>query len=176
MFKTIIATLLALFAAAAFAAVDANKATQAELEAIKGIGPAIAGKILDERKKGAFKNWDDMVERVKGVGEGNAAKFSAAGLTVGGAAYSGAPAAAPAKKDDKPAAKAEAPKAAAPAVAAAPAAKVEAKAEAKAMSADDKKAAAKKEREEKKADKAAAKKEGKDAKPAAAAASAPAKK
>ena len=165
MFKTIIATLLALFAAAAFAAVDANKATQAELEAVKGIGPAIAGKILDERKKGAFKNWDDMVERVKGVGEGNAAKFSAAGLTVAGAAYSGAPAAAPAKKDDKPAAKAEAPKAAAPAVAAAPAAKVEAKAEAKAMSADDKKA-----------DKAAAKKEGKDAKPAAAAASAPAKK
>ena len=165
MFKTIIATLLALFAAAAFAAVDANKATQAELEAVKGIGPAIAGKILDERKKGAFKNWDDMVERVKGVGEGNAAKFSAAGLTVGGAAYGGAPAAAPAKKDDKPAAKAEAPKAAAPAVAAAPAAKVEAKAEAKAMSADDKKA-----------DKAAAKKEGKDAKPAAAAASVPAKK
>ena len=197
MFKTIIATLLALFAAAAFAAVDANKATQAELEAIKGIGPAIAGKILDERKKGAFKNWDDMVERVKGVGEGNAAKFSAAGLTVGGAAFSGAPAAAPAKKDDKPAAKADAPKAAAPAVAAAPAAtpapakaatpavtaapaaKVEATAEAKAMSADDKKAAKAKaadDAKKAKADKAAAKKEGKDAKPAAAAASAPAKK
>ncbi len=153
MFKKLIATLLALFAAVAFAAVDANKASQAELEGVKGIGPAIASKILDERKKGAFKSWDDMVERVKGVGDGNAAKFSSAGLTVNGSAFKGAaaaPAAAPAK--------AEAPKAAAPA--------------AKAMSADDKKAAAKKEKD----DKAATKKDGKDAKAAAAAASAPAKK
>ena len=107
MFKKLIATLLALFAAAAFAAVDANKASQAELEGVKGIGPAIATKILDERKKGAFKSWDDMVERVKGVGDGNAAKFSSAGLTVNGTAFKGAaaaPTAAPAK--------AEAPKAA----------------------------------------------------------------
>jgi competence protein ComEA len=51
MIKKILAALLALFAAAAFAAVDANKATQAELEAVKGIGPGIATKILDERKK-----------------------------------------------------------------------------------------------------------------------------
>ena len=49
MFKTLLATLLALFAAAALA-VDVNKATQAELEAVKGIGPSIATKILDERK------------------------------------------------------------------------------------------------------------------------------
>ena len=111
MIKKIIAGLLALFAAAAFAAVDVNKATQAELEAIKGVGPAIATKILDERKKGAFKDWNDMVERVKGVGEGNAAKFSADGLTVNGAAFKGA-APAPAKKDDKPATKADDKKAA----------------------------------------------------------------
>jgi competence protein ComEA len=107
MFKVFLATLAALFAAAAFAATDVNKATQAELEAVKGVGPAIAGKILDERKKGAFKDWTDFVDRVKGVGEGNAAKFSAEGMTVGGAAFKGvaaAPAAA-AKKDDKPAAK-----------------------------------------------------------------------
>ena len=114
MIKKILAAMLALFAAVAFAAVDANKATQAELEAVKGIGPAIAGKILDERKKGAFKDWEDMVVRVKGVGEGNAAKFSAEGLTVNGTAFAGAPAktAAPAKKEDKPAAKAAAKKAA----------------------------------------------------------------
>ena len=92
MIKKILAAMLALFAAVAFAAVDVNKATQAELEAIKGIGPAIAGKILDERKKSSFKDWNDMVERVKGVGEGNAAKVSAAGLTVNGAAFAGAPA------------------------------------------------------------------------------------
>ena len=94
MFKKLFAVLLALFAAAAFAAVDANKATQAELESVKGIGPAISTKIIDERKKGSFKDWNDMVTRVKGVGEHNAAKFSTDGLTVNGAAYSGAPAAA----------------------------------------------------------------------------------
>jgi competence protein ComEA len=184
MIKKILAAMLALFAAVAFAAVDANKATQAELEGVKGIGPAIATKILDERKKGSFKDWADMVERVKGVGEGNAAKFSTEGLTVNGAAFAGAPAkaAAPAaKKEDKPAAKAEEKKAAAPAAAAttttapaaaaAPAAKADAKPVA--MSADDKKAAAAKEKADKKAAKAAEKMPAKEAKPAAAA-SAPA--
>ena len=103
MLKKLLFTLLALFAAAAFAAVDANKADQTALETIKGIGPAISGKIIEERKKSPFKDWPDMVERVKGVGEGNAAKFSEAGLTVNGAAFKGAPAkpaAAEAKKDE----------------------------------------------------------------------------
>ncbi len=186
MIKKLLATLLALFAAAAFAAVDANKATQAELEAVKGIGPAISTKIIDERKKAPFKDWNDMVERVKGVGDGNAAKFSTEGLTVNGAAFKGAaPVAAAAKKEDKPAAapKAEekkAPAAAAaaavaPAAAATPMAKADdKKADKPAMSADDKKAAAKKEKEEKaaaakmtKEDKAAAATKAKDDKAAA---------
>jgi competence protein ComEA len=165
MIKKIIAGMLALFAAAAFAAVDANKATQAELEAIKGIGPAVATKIIDERKKGAFKDWNDMVERVKGVGEGNAAKFSTEGLTVNGAAFKGAAPAAM-KKDDKPAVaakvddkKAAPAAAAAVAPAAAPAvAKAEDKKAAAMKEADDKKAAAdakKKEKADKKAAKAA---------------------
>lgn len=94
--KKLLAALLSLFAAAAFAAVDVNTATQAELEAVKGIGPGVALKILDERKKGGFKNWADFVARIKGVGDGTAAKFSAAGLTVGGVAYPGAVAAIPA--------------------------------------------------------------------------------
>ena len=43
MMKKFLAILAAvLFAAAAFAAVDVNKATQAELEAVKSIGPSIA--------------------------------------------------------------------------------------------------------------------------------------
>lgn len=154
MIKKILAAMLALFAAAAFAAVDANKATQAELEAVKGIGPAISAKIIEERSKGAFKDWQDMVTRVKGVGEGNAAKFSTEGLTVNGAAFTGAPAktAAPAaaKKEEK--------KAAAPAAAAASAAKPAD------TSAADKKAAAQKAKEDKKAAKAAAAEEAKKAK------------
>ncbi len=91
--RKILAAVVALVAAAAaFAAVDANKATQAELESVQGIGPAVSGAILEERKKGAFKDWQDMVKRVKGIGEGNAGRFSAEGLTVNGAAFAGAPA------------------------------------------------------------------------------------
>ncbi len=184
MFKQILAALVALFAVAAFAAVDINKATQAELEAVKGIGPGIAVKILDERKKGSFRDWNDFVDRVKGVGEGNAAKFSAEGLTVGGAAFkAGAPAATAAKKDDKPSTKAVAPMAAASAM------KADAKADAKPMAKDDKKSAAdeRKAKAEKaaaakaekaaaaKAEKAAAAKEAKAAKPVVAKDSKPAK-
>ena len=100
MFKALLAALLALVTAAAFA-VDVNKATQAELETVKGIGPSVSAKILDERKKASFKDWNDMVERVKGVGDGNAAKFSAEGLTVNGAGFKGAAAVPVAKKDVK---------------------------------------------------------------------------
>ncbi len=106
MFRTLIALLIAAFAFCAQAAVDANKAGQAELETVKGIGPGLSSKILDARKAGAFKDWNDMVERVGGVGPGNAAKFSQAGLTVNNAAYSPAPAA-PAAATDKPARKAK---------------------------------------------------------------------
>ena len=99
MLKKILAVLAMWFAATmAFAAVDANKASQAELEAIKGIGPVISSLIISERKKGDYKDWTDFVTRVKGVGDKSAAKFSEGGLTVSGQAYAGAPAmAAPAK-------------------------------------------------------------------------------
>src|SRR5947209_1755589 len=93
MFRKFIAALAALLAATAFAAVDANKGSQAELEAVKGIGPAISSKIIDERKKGDFKDWNDLVVRVNGIGDKNAAKLSEGGLTVNGKAFAGAPAA-----------------------------------------------------------------------------------
>ena len=99
MLKKILALVAMLYAAACFAAVDVNKATAADLDSIKGIGPGISAKILDERKKGNFKDWTDLIDRVKGLGEGNAAKFSAEGLTVNGAAFKGAAAAT--KKDEK---------------------------------------------------------------------------
>jgi competence protein ComEA len=87
MIRKLIAIVLATFALSAFAAVDVNKASQAELETVKGIGPGLSGKILEARKAGSFKNWADMVERVGGVGPGNAARFSQAGLTVAGATF-----------------------------------------------------------------------------------------
>ena len=90
MLKKILAAVAMLYAAASFAAVDVNKATAADLDGIKGIGPSMSTRILDERKKGNFKDWTDFIGRTKGVGEGNAAKFSGEGLTVNGDAFKGA--------------------------------------------------------------------------------------
>lgn len=150
MFKRFLALLVALFAVSAFAAVDVNKASQAELETVKGIGPAIAGKILDERKKGNFKDWNDMIERVKGVGEGNAAKFSAEGLTVNGQGFKGAAAAPKADAKTEKAAKGDAKAEKAP--------KADAKAEKPAKAEKAEKAASKADggKKDKKAEKAAA--------------------
>jgi competence protein ComEA len=98
MIRHLIAALLATLALNAFAAVDANRASRADLETVKGIGPGLSGKIVEARKAGDFKNWGDLVERVGGVGPGNAARLSQAGLTVAGASFEpGAQPAAPAK-------------------------------------------------------------------------------
>jgi competence protein ComEA len=102
--KILAGAFAALCAAAAFAAVDVNKASQAELETIKGIGPAMSTRIVDARKTGAFKDWSDLSTRVKGIGDGNAKKFSADGMTVNGASF--APGAAPEKAPAKGAGKA----------------------------------------------------------------------
>ena len=98
MLKKILMLIAMLYAAASFAAVDINKATAAELDGIKGIGPAVSGKIMDARKNGPFKDWNDFIGRVNGVGEKSAAGFSADGLTVNGSSYSGAPGKAPQDK------------------------------------------------------------------------------
>lgn len=100
MFKTL-AALVAFFACTvAFAAVEVNQAGPADLQSVKGIGPALTGKILEARKTGAFKNWNDFVARVGGVGEGNAKRLSEGGLTVAGVSY--AQAAPAAKVEAKP--------------------------------------------------------------------------
>ena len=92
----------------AFAQVDVNKADQAALDSVKGIGPKMSKTIIDERKKGGdFKDWVDFEKRVKGVGEKNASKLSQAGLTLNGQAKPNAPAAA-AKTDMKKKPKADA--------------------------------------------------------------------
>lgn len=99
MFRNLIASLaVALFSLNAFAAVDANQATRADLETVKGIGPGLSAKIVDARKTGAFKDWNDLVERVGGIGPGNAARFSEAGLTVGGSTFDAQALPAPAEK------------------------------------------------------------------------------
>ncbi len=138
MLKKLLLALSSLFLAVnlAFAAVEVNKADQAALDGIKGIGPAKSKAILDERtKNGDFKDWADFQKRVKGIGDKVAASLSASGLTVNGQAREAA-----ATKTDAKAAKAEAkaePKAAKSE------AKPEAKAEAKPVAKAEAKSASK---------------------------------
>jgi competence protein ComEA len=77
--------------AAAWAQVDVNKADAAALDSIRGLGPAKTKAILEERKKGEFKDWPDLQQRVKGIGEKNSVKLSEAGLQVNGKSKDGAP-------------------------------------------------------------------------------------
>jgi len=110
MLKKIVAITAMLFAVASWAAVDANKASDAELDSLKGVGPALSKRIVEARKQGEFKDWPDFMGRVKGVKEKAATKLSAEGLTVNGQSFGNAPAAAKvarneSKKSDKPTAK-----------------------------------------------------------------------
>lgn len=123
MLKKLLAVVLSLSAALAMAAVDVNKASEAELDGVKGIGPATSKLIMAERKKAPFKNWEDFTARVKGVGDARAAKLSAEGLTVNGSAFKTAAATKPAvdAKSATPAAAKPAAPEAKPVVAAKPA-------------------------------------------------------
>ena len=100
---------LGLYMAASMAAVDVNKANAAELDAIKGIGPGTSARIIEARKTGEFKNWQDLIDRVKGVGNASAKHFAENGLTVGGVGVEGVPekATKPEKKAKDSKAKAE---------------------------------------------------------------------
>ncbi|WP_366510554.1 helix-hairpin-helix domain-containing protein [uncultured Pseudacidovorax sp.] len=88
--KLAAALVLGLSALGAFAAVDVNKGSAAELDALPGVGPAMSQRIVDARKQGEFKDWPDLMARVKGIKAKSAAKLSAAGMTVGGKPFDGA--------------------------------------------------------------------------------------
>lgn len=87
--KWLLAVVSVLVIGTAFAEVDVNKADQAALDSVRGIGPNMSKAILDERKKGDFKDWNDLQARVKGIGDKSSEKFSQAGLTVNGASKPG---------------------------------------------------------------------------------------
>jgi competence protein ComEA len=83
-----LAAVLLLALAGAATAADANHANRAQLEQLRGVGPPLADAILVERAKGgAFKDWADLMARVKGIRDARAARLSEAGLTVGGEPY-----------------------------------------------------------------------------------------
>lgn len=89
MLKKILLCLVMLGSSFCFALVpvDVNKADQAALDGVRGIGPTTSKAILDERKRaGPFKDWADFTARVKGIGDKKSANLSQAGLTVNGLA------------------------------------------------------------------------------------------
>jgi competence protein ComEA len=75
--KTLVALLWALIASIgmAFAAVNVNTATRAELEKLHGIGPVKAQAIIDYREKnGPFRSLEDL-DKVPGIGQGTIDKM-----------------------------------------------------------------------------------------------------
>ena len=77
--------MLLAFNGGAYAIVNINTATQAELETLQGIGPAKAKAIVEYRKKnGSFKSPGDL-EKVKGIGPAIMKKVRK-DITIGGGA------------------------------------------------------------------------------------------
>jgi competence protein ComEA len=71
----------------AASALEINTASQAEIERVKGIGPTLSQRLLDERAERPFSDWSDLRRRVPGVGATAARRWSAQGVTVSGQAY-----------------------------------------------------------------------------------------
>jgi len=70
MFKKIIAGFLVLATSAVFGMTlgELNSASKTQLMEINGIGEAKATAIIEERKKGEFKSFEDF-QRVEGIGK-----------------------------------------------------------------------------------------------------------
>lgn len=85
---------LALACSWAGAAIEVNQASSDDLESIKGIGPATAQRILQQRQRACFRDWQDFILRVQGIGEKRATALSSHGLRVQGQAFAPASASA----------------------------------------------------------------------------------
>lgn len=60
---------------AAAGPIDPNTATAAELDRLPGVGPALAGRILEERARGPFRTLEDLT-RVPGIGAALATRLA----------------------------------------------------------------------------------------------------
>ena len=78
------------FAGAALA-LEINLASEAELDSVRGMGPAMSRAILAERQRKPFADWADLMQRVKGIRSASAERFAAQGLTVNGQTWSPPP-------------------------------------------------------------------------------------
>jgi len=69
-------------------ALDINQANEAELDSVKGMGPALSAKVLKALAQGPFKDWSDVMQRVSGIRQNKAQQLSEQGLTVNGEVFS----------------------------------------------------------------------------------------
>lgn len=82
--RFLLAAAAALGTGLSFGATEANLATEAELDSVKGLGPASTARIMQARQRSPFKDWADFLRRVKGFKGSSAERLSEAGLTVNG--------------------------------------------------------------------------------------------
>ena len=76
----------------AWAQVDLNKAREMDLDGLNGVGPTMTRHIMNERQIAPFRDWADVMQRVKGIGPKKAANLSDQGVRVQGQSYGQAPA------------------------------------------------------------------------------------
>lgn len=87
----LLSTVVALMCCNTALALDINQANEAELDSVKGMGPALSAKVLKARSNGPFKDWQDLMQRVSGIRQNKAKQFSEQGLTVDGQAFAKKP-------------------------------------------------------------------------------------
>ena len=88
MLRSLFSGVVALMLCHTALALDINQANEAELDSIKGMGPALSAKVIKARELGAFKDWQDLMQRVSGIRQNKAQQLSEQGLTVNGEAFS----------------------------------------------------------------------------------------
>jgi competence protein ComEA len=87
----LLSSIVALMCCNTALALDINQANKADLDSVKGMGPALSAKVLKARALGPFKDWQDLMQRVSGIRNNKAKQFSEQGLTVDGQAFNAKP-------------------------------------------------------------------------------------
>lgn len=91
LFRALVNSLIVLTCCTTALALDINQANEAELDSVKGMGPALSAKVLKARAEGPFKNWTDLMKRVSGIRQNKAKQLSDQGLTIDGQAFATQP-------------------------------------------------------------------------------------
>jgi len=68
---------------------ELNTASRAQLESLRGLGPALVERLLQARGQALFSDWADLRQRVPGLGPTLLRRLSAQGLRVAGQALPG---------------------------------------------------------------------------------------